>query len=99
MLENSYYPIGLIKIKYKIIKISNIIGVRFMSKRKSTLMTARGYEKRSIANYKKLEKEATKRDAIKVAKLFDKLGKDSEKRLKKIEDLIKRMKREKRQID
>lgn len=84
---------------YKIIKISNISGVKFMSKRKSTLMSARDWEKKSVANYKKLEKEATKRDAIKVAKLFDKLGKDSEKRLKRIEDLVKKMKREKRQID
>lgn len=70
-----------------------------MSRRKSTLMSARDWEKKSISNYKKLEKDASKRNAIKVARLFDKLGKDSEKRLKKIEDLIKKMKREKRELD
>ncbi len=69
------------------------------SRKKSNLETALSWEKRSVSTYKKMEAEAKKKNALQVAKLFDSLGRDSEKRAEKIESLIKKMKREKRKIE
>ncbi|MBS7249776.1 MAG: hypothetical protein KIH08_04170 [Candidatus Freyarchaeota archaeon] len=69
------------------------------SKKKDTLKTALALEKKVVATYKSLEAEAKKRNALDLAKFYDEYGKEAAKRVQKIEELQRKMEKEKRELD
>lgn len=69
------------------------------SKKKDNLKIALALEKKCLTTYQRMEAEAKKRNAIELAKLFDELGRDNSRRMERIEELQKRMAREKRELD
>ncbi|MGQ9722636.1 MAG: hypothetical protein ACUVXA_15095 [Candidatus Jordarchaeum sp.] len=68
------------------------------SKKSDPLASALSMEKKAVATYAKMEDAAKKKNALKVAALFDQLGRDSEKRVEKIQKMILQMKKEKKKI-
>nr|MDO8081881.1 hypothetical protein [Candidatus Freyarchaeota archaeon] len=69
------------------------------SKKKDRLKVALTLEKKALATYKKLETEAKQRNALDLAKLFDDLGRENNDRIERIEELQRKMEREKRELE
>jgi hypothetical protein len=69
------------------------------TKKKDRLKMALAIEKKSLATYQKMEAEAKKRNAIELAKLFDELGRDNSRRIEMIEELERKMERDKRELE
>jgi ferritin len=69
------------------------------SSKKDTLKTALALEKKVVTTYKQLESEAKKRNALDLAKFYDDYGKEAEKRVEKIEELQRKIDKEKRELE